>query len=178
MPGKIIVRGFPSTRVTVQLLEERGPVWEIKTEQVYQLSNQFSFLPWESRTTQGSLMEISISLEGAARIPRATPVVQHGHLRSQSPSSPSGLGAVPLLLSGHTWGGEVLSGSLGHSGQVTCIYSISSCWSYFQLNSWTFLDPLRSQTMTDSNSYQFCTSPSLSFSHVGVSLPPELGLDY
>ena len=106
------------------------------------------------------------------RIPRP-PQSSSMAISGAAAPSPTGLRAVPLpmnsLFASWAWSG----GSFWQcrpSGQLTSVCNVAPCWSYLQMDSWTFLDPLgwpEDTGMTDSNSCQLYMSPGLSFPTLG-----------
>lgn len=131
------------------------------------------FISVMSRTTQGSSMDIDVLLGRTTRIPRpphsCSMVISGAHcfpFRTGGTPSSSDLFVCMLGMAP-----GVLSANL--SGLLACILAFSlvgliSRW--IVRLSWPPWVVLRSQGMTDSNNYQLCMNPGLSFFMLGSVL--------
>ena len=75
-------------------------------------------------------------------------------------------------------GSGVLPGTLGPSGQLACICSIPPCWSYLQMDSWTFLAPLGCPEVTRHGRQQWLSVVHEPWPVFSPAFPLELGLNY
>ena len=177
--------GFPSTAVTVQVLEEGGPVREIRHGKWLPCQLKIDFLAYHVKAHPGLLSGDRRLVEGSCQSPRP-PESSSVASQEREPPLPFRTGAVPLAVSLFVCRLDmdhgVLFGTFGPNGWSTYLWSIPLTGFNHPPGGWlNFPGPLglscgcRAWLMAMAASLAWAWYPCFP---ARFSLPPRLDLDY